>query len=293
MFPAVPIDPEAVGTPKVHLVWMTPDPLGAIASAAQMYEGTPYKSLDDISDDDRMRLWEDVQHTHLTAPLEFVKLHFFFEGVNRAFTHQLVRQRTAVYAQESMRFAVKENLKDEVPYPPSLRDPAKSPSWRNDAQDSWDRAVEAVDREYKFLIAHGVPAEDARGLIPTDILTRVNYCTDLRNLADHAGNRLCTQAQFHWRQVFLGIRDAIRGYQHNRLVTWDKAWQFDYIADSMLFSPVCYKLNRCPFKADFDRGCTIRPRVDAFEKNGIPSSKWYPQIDPVEWLEDPKAGWVK
>ncbi len=55
--------------------------------------------------------------------------------------------------------------------------------------------------------------------------------------------------------------------------------------------------------AKFDRGCTIRGRVDAFERNGIPSSEWgvryskergtnsevLHHIDPREWAADPSA----
>ena len=33
----------------------------------------------------------------------------------------------------------------------------------------------------------GVPAEDARGLLPTNIATRLHYRTDLRNLVNTAG----------------------------------------------------------------------------------------------------------
>jgi thymidylate synthase ThyX len=46
----------------------------------------------------------------LKAPLEAIDFHFMVEGVTRAHTHQEVRQRTAVFAQESMRFAVKDKI---------------------------------------------------------------------------------------------------------------------------------------------------------------------------------------
>lgn len=292
MFQAAPIKER---TPQVHLLWMTPDPLGAIAAACRMYEGKPTYSLADITDEERGHYWKQARATHLKAPLEFVKFHFFIEGVDRALTHQMVRQRTAVYAQESMRFAVKDSMVSETSLPPSLigtipfHDQTESRESSNMDQqqkrDVWDQTLETVQEAYDWLIERGMPAEDARGLLPHATLTRLNYSTDLRALLDHAGNRLCTQAQFHWRALFVGMITAIRDYPVDQ--GWegpyeDFVWQWDVLSE--VFRPVCYEHGRCPFQADFDRGCTIRERADrgAFD-----------EIDPSEWLLDPKAGFVK
>lgn len=306
--------------PKAHLLWMTPDPLGAVAAAVRMYQGNPTYDLVDITDEERRDCWEQSQKTELKAPHEFVKMHFFIEGVPRDLTHQMVRQRTAVYAQESLRFAVKEDLKQAVARPPSLNDPARGQSMRNDLNSAFDRTVDEIAKGYEWLIAQGVPAEDARGLLPGATLTRLNYCTDLRNFAAEAGKRLCTQAQFHWRKLFLSMREAVRTYDPFKTlgVEWQvgpdglpmytkNQWQFEMIADSNIFAPVCYHIGKCGFKAEFDRGCTIRDRVDAFEQTGVSSYAWSGDEDQVvtlpngemldaiqkeEWLEDPKAGWV-
>lgn len=300
--------------PTAHVLWMTPDPLGAIAAACRMYKGIPTYSLADITDEERRDYWKQVQKTELQAPLEFVKIHVFWEGVDRAQTHQAVRQRTAVYAQESLRFAVKEDLGASCSRPPSLSDPSLSHSQRNDLNDTWDRALVAVQEAYEALIANGVPAEDARGLLPHAVLTRYNYCTDLRNLAAEAGRRLCTQAQFHWRQAWLSLKEQVRTHGTSMVEVPEfgtsipalipaesspNAWQFQLISESQFFKPVCYQLGHCGFKAEFDRGCTIRTRVDALETRGVPSNRWDDPryvgklvIDDQEWQADPKAAWV-
>lgn len=279
MFEAAPMEQGAQAAPRVHLVSATPDPLGAIAAACRMYEGKPTYSLGDITDDERRHYWDEVHKTHLLAPLEFVDLHFFIEGVTRSFTHQMVRQRTAVFAQESMRFAVKEEIAAR-PGPNIGPDAAR--------RNVWADAIEQAHEAYKVLIGMGVPAEDARGLLPHDTLTRLNYKTNLRNLLDHAGNRLCTQAQFEWRYVFTGIVAAIRGYEgggsEQSNMYYEHGWQWEHIADANVFRPVCYAKGKCPFKADFDRGCTIRERVDAGR---------FEDIDDREWLMDPSAAWVR
>jgi flavin-dependent thymidylate synthase len=294
--------------PKVHLVWMTPDPLGAIAAACRMYEGKPTYSLDDITEEERRHYWDQAQATHLKAPLEYVKFHFFIEGVDRAFTHQMVRQRTAVYAQESMRFAVMGgNFHENTSLPPSLHGTMTDPEYHPDGapstkpeqrwRDTWDEAIAAVERAYTSLVESGMPAEEARGLLPHAMATRLNYATDLRALLDHAGNRLCTQAQFHWRLVFAQMAKAIREY-HEPDFDHPDTWQFQEL--SKVFRPVCYEQGKCPFKASFDRECSIRERVDANAALGRDSSEWHlplhyengvvvDAIHPGEWMMDPSA----
>lgn len=275
-FHAEPMPEETVGKygvePRVYLLWMTPDPLGAMAAFMGMYAGKTIRNLDDITDDDRQSALENMTKTHLQAPLEVVKMHFLIEGVDRAFTHQLVRQRTAVYAQESLRFAVVGHLSEATTLPPSLwgthgGDPTDMPDgiqqgWRQ----IWDDAIAKIDGAYHALVNSGMPAEEARGLLPTATATRLHYATDLRNLKDHAGNRLCTQAQFHWRSVFTQIKNCIANYGEH--------WQFAALADSGLFRPVCYQLGHCPFEAIYDRHCNIRQRVRDFAAAGVPSEKW-------------------
>jgi flavin-dependent thymidylate synthase len=235
-----------------------------------MYEGKVVDSLLTVTGADRLHYWEESKKTHLKAPWEFVDLHFMLEGVSRAFTHQLVRQRTAVFAQESLRFAVKHNLAGETPLPPSI-DPEK-----DHAGDVWHSALVSAQAYYDELIDLGVPAEDARGLLPHATTTRVHYKTSLRSLIDVAGNRLCTQAQFEWREVFRQIVSVLSG----------AGWQYAEIAkpDPATFSPVCFRMGRCPFMAGFDRGCTIRDRVERGEQA---------LVDPKEYMDDPKAGWVR
>lgn len=311
MFNAEPIDVEE--GPKVYLLWMTPDPLGAIAAACKMYKGEVVRDLNDISAQERLEYLAQVRKTKLQAPFEFVKFHFLIEGVTRAFTHQMVRQRTAVYAQESLRFAVvgDESTGLPVSLPPSLSGTeGRAPGDRfregdNAAQKQrgiWDQAVHDTGVAYRDLVDSGIPAEDARGLLPHNITTRLHYSTDLRALLDHAGNRLCTQAQFEWRLVFARIVEAIRwasDTNHGATNGSSSVYMAGGLAD--LFNPVCYQTGKCEFKANFDRSCSIRERVDANSAINRPSSEWEKfhhdkttgleigSIKPGEWLLDHTA----
>jgi flavin-dependent thymidylate synthase len=314
--------PEQGVMPQVTLLWMTPDPLGAIGAMCAMYEGRVVRDLSELDHSDRVRYWEDVRKTHLDTPLEAVTFQFLLEGVDRSFTHQLVRKRVgAAYAQESLRFAVPGSLNEATTLPPSLQGtmsldtpgavtamPDQKQAWRN----LWDQAVGNLDATYQSLVSSGMPAEEARGLLPHATATRVVWLTNLRSLLQEAGNRLCTQAQFHWRLVFMKIISEIAAYPHRlpampdvprlspsleKQREYDQKYRerhecFERIAQA--FRPVCYEHGRCPFKAGFDRDCSIRQRVDYFAKRGVPSSEWGEDYeeptninDPLPWARGP------
>jgi flavin-dependent thymidylate synthase len=332
MFAAEPL--RAADGPKVYLLSMSPDPLGQIAAACKMYKGEVVRDLASITDSERREYFNQVQKTKLQAPCEFVDFHFMVEGVTRSFTHQMVRQRTAVYAQESLRFAVKEDMAEGVALPPSLAGTTgvwrkhqldveeKYKGWGTDTRSSelsalddlmvresveenrrwkWDLAMEEVESTYALLVDSGMPAEDARGLLPHNITTRLHYKTNLRALLDHAGNRLCTQAQFEWRAVFARIIEAIRDYggkpadgKYYNCPGISPAgnpfreakhvgWQLELL--STIFKPICYQTGKCEFKADFDRKCKIRNRVDANHDIGRSSEIWHREYDVVDPIE--------
>jgi flavin-dependent thymidylate synthase len=278
MYPAEPIYDFM---PRVYLLSATPDPLGSLAAMSMMYEGKVCHNLVDISDDQRRYYWEESFKGHLKAPWESIDLHFMIEGVSRAFTHQMVRQRTAVFAQESLRFAVKETIDAR---------PGSQVVFNEQAHEVWGKTVELIWGAYQRLIELGIPAEEARGLLPHDTLTRLHYKTNLRNLAEHLGNRLCTQAQFEWRIVAAELRKAIHSHSEmyrpepeSGFTEAESGWQYQLIAESSIFQPVCFTMGKCPWKAGWDRGCTIRERVDEGK---------FDEIKMEEWLADPRAAWV-
>jgi hypothetical protein len=268
MFDAEP--ERALDRPRVHLLSATPDPLGACAAFSMMYEGRVIRDLGEITDEERRHYFDECFKTALKTPLEAIDLHFMVEGLTRASWDQMRTQRTAVFAGESLRFAV---IGDR------------------DRVETWAKAIDAVNDAYHYLIGAGVPAEDARGLLPMNVLTRGHWKTNLRNLESEIGKRLCTQAQFEWRLIHADLRRAIREHKGPALapgvgasIYVGNAWQWQYIAESPMFVPICFQKGACMFKSGADRGCTIRERVD----RGA-----FSEIRPEEWMADPTAAWVR
>jgi flavin-dependent thymidylate synthase len=275
-------EPATSKAPVVTLLSATADPLGEIASLCAMYTGKVVRSLRDVTDEERRTAMADMQLSKLSGPLEAVTFHFLFENVSRAFTHQAVRTRQQFVAQESLRFAVVEDWDVRAPLPPSI-EPGSPEAY------AWQEVMATISDGYTQLVDAGVPAEDARGLLPHALTTRMHVVLNLRTLIHLAGLRLCTQAQFEWRTVMAGIVNALRQYGNRDVEILDRygdldtacgdpwSWQYAEIAD--LLKPICYQEGKCGFMASMDRGCKIRERVDANAKVGRPSSEWHEDKD--------------
>ena len=293
-----PIPEEQRGQIRVRLLNALPDPYGSVAALCAQYTGKVVRDLREVSDDERRTVIDDMLSTVLNGPLEVAQFHWQIEGVTRAITHQMVRSRASFFAQESLRFAVPEgNWSQEIPLPPSLagapeerrkywepggKSLAGAPeSARLLMLDEWEDVMVFLQQKYERLINLGMPAEEARGILPHDMPTRIHWVCDLRTLLTEAGKRTCTQAQFPWRLIFAGmakaLRDRAKQADNDEINsdgwTWPSdGWQFADIANRL--RPVCFQTGSCGFMAKFDRSCNIRSRVDAFAKFGVPSSKW-------------------
>lgn len=282
-----PMPDAARKGPVVTLIDAPVDPLGTLAVIGGIYSGRIARSKSEVTDEQRRAMLADMQATVLDGPLESIQFTFLIEGVDRAFTHQAVRNRFSFFGQESLRFAVAEDWAQEVPLPPSLAAlPQDAP-----ALGIWRKSLNQSEDNYAALIGAGMPAEEARGVLPHAITTRYYWTVSLRTLLQEAGKRTCTQAQFAWRIVMAGVAKALRERgtaQEAYAVAGERqyeadGWQYRAFAD--LIRPVCYQQGKCGFMAKFDRGCTIRNRVDANERLGRPSVAWhreYDQVDPSE-----------
>lgn len=131
---------------------------------------------------------------------EMVDYIFQIEGVTRAFTHQLVRTRTGSYAQEAQR--VVDVSERGVVVPPSV-------AADDEALVHWNNAVDSVQAAYNALQERGIPRQDARGLIPTNITTSIIAKFNLRTLHEMAKLRLCTRTQGEYQDVFRKMRELV------------------------------------------------------------------------------------
>lgn len=185
----------------VRLLNHTPDPERAIAAAARLcYAPVGAAELLESMSDDAVRkvLKTIITSGHLSA-LEHVSYTFAIDGVSRALTHQLVRHRVASYNQQSQRY-VRYDAEPVFVEPPSVAaDPA--------AHGIFAEATAAAFAAYGKLLEAGVPAEDARYLLPNAMETKIVVTMNVRELLHFFELRCCKRAQWEIRDLALAMLD--------------------------------------------------------------------------------------
>lgn len=131
---------------------------------------------------------------------EFVDYTFLIEGVTRAFTHQLVRTRTASFAQQTMRVLNVDGWRHLTG--PSI---AKN----HDLQDIYDCGMADIADRYVWLINSGAAIEDARGILPTNIETNIVMKCNMRTLVEMVRKRSSSRTQGEYRDVLDAIKAAV------------------------------------------------------------------------------------
>lgn len=184
--------------------------------------------MDDIRNRSQEEKLAELEYMANTIPSswEFVDYVFLVEGVSRAYTHQQVRTRAASYAQQTMR-VLNMNEFDYV-----YTDKNKS---NPQAMDIINRCLDEIKSAYGALIEAGQPAEDARGILPTNIATNIVCKFNLRTFVDLAKARTGGRTQSEYQKVVNAMVDEVL-----RVHPWAEKFLFqqgrDYFAEIEAFA---------------------------------------------------------
>lgn len=162
--------------------------------------------LEEISNWPWMKKMAELEYMSKTIPssFEFVDYTFMIEGVTRAFTHQLVRTRTASFAQQTMRVL---NVSDGPGWSYHTGPSIHEGDFSNDIYMS---TMNTIDIHYKKLIARGVNIEDARGILPTNILTNIVMKCNMRTFVELVRKRSSSRTQGEYRDVLEAMKTAVK-----------------------------------------------------------------------------------
>lgn len=188
---------------NVELLYHTPDPERAVATAARLcYAPVGASELMETLSEERIRkvLRTILESGHFST-LEHASYTFAIDGVSRAMTHQLVRHRLASYNQQSQRY-VTFNDEPEFIVPPSVED--------SGMEGEFDKAVKEAFDAYSKLVELGIPAEDARYLLPNACETKIVVTMNIRELMHFFELRCCNRAQWEIREVACRMLELVR-----------------------------------------------------------------------------------
>ena len=124
--------------------------------------------------------------------IEHAVFTFSVEGVSRALTHQLVRHRIASFSQQSQRYV---RLSEPTYVVPETvkRDP--------EAMKVYEETMDGIWDSYSKLIGMGIPAEDARYVLPNGCTTNITITMNARELLHFFSMRCCNRAQWEIREM--------------------------------------------------------------------------------------------
>ena len=217
--------------PIVHLISKPENMLKTIYTACRTCYSAdmPYNIYEGAEDEEKMlKLIERIVSSGHYSTIEHIQVSFAISNVSRACTHQLVRHRHMSFSQKSQRY-VKEKGQFDYIIPPTIEKNAE-------LKEKFENFMEEISKKYLELTEAGIPAEDARAVLPNACATSLVASLNLRELIHIANLRLCTRAQYEIRTMVKMMCDELIN---------EEPWLKSYLV------PKCEKLGFC----DEDKSC--------------------------------------
>jgi len=179
---------------KVQLISYTDDAVNLLLftkNTRLMNDDDAYSQIAEWPNEKKQEELDYMLQT-IRSSWEFIDYTFNIRDVSRGFTHQFVRTRQASYAQQSQRTVDMSGFGYYTPPRIAENEVAKA---------VYDKAMADINDSYQAL-REIVPAEDARGVLPTNIHTNIVAKFNLRTLSEMAKSRLSPRAQGEYQEVF-------------------------------------------------------------------------------------------
>ncbi len=176
---------------NVKLIAYTPNPELIPAMAATLtHTKTKPEDLQHKDKKELQTVLNQVMKMGHTSVVEHASFTFAISDVSRALTHQLVRHRIASYSQQSQRYV---NLTEpSYVVPPSI---TKNKTMKK----AYDDTMTIIWDQYNSLLKLGIPAEDARYVLPNATCTNIMVTMNARSLLNFFELRCCLHAQWEIR----------------------------------------------------------------------------------------------
>ncbi len=188
---------------------------------------------DSAQDEEKMlKLISRVVSSGHYSTIEHIQVSFAISNISRACSHQLVRHRHMSFSQKSQRY-VKEKGQFDYLTPSTIEK-------NEELNKKFDEFMSKVSEFYLDLTEAGIPAEDARAVLPNAASTSMVASLNLREMIHLANLRLCTRAQTEIRILVKRMCDEL---------VKEEPWLKDYLV------PKCERFGFC----DEDKSCGRMP----------------------------------
>ena len=205
---------------------------------------SPINIYDNAVDEEKMlKLIKTVVASGHHSTIEHIQISFAISNVSRACRHQLVRHRLMSFSQKSQRYVQEKGQFDYI-IPPTID---KNP----ELKEKFVSFMGEISEKYQEFVDAGIPAEDARFVLPNAAASSLVASLNLREMIHLANLRLCTRAQYEIRMMVKAMCDAL---------VEEEPWLKDYLV------PKCEALGFCDEHKSCGRKIT---KSQLWEKAGI------------------------
>jgi len=190
-------DGQAIALSAIRTCYSANKPSEIVAKEGAKYFGTT--ATDGEKGTEADRLFRTIFRSKHTSTLEHLTFTFAVEGISRALLAQLTRHRVgfsfSVQSQRYVKFGSNDRSGGmDYVRPDSIDDDKwlRFDETKVDAISAIGLFYEAMDnaqRSYNMLRKAGVPAEDARAVLPNAAATNLVMTVNLRSLLDFYGKR--------------------------------------------------------------------------------------------------------
>ncbi len=205
-------------------------------SPVEMYEN-------DVDEEKMLKLIRNVVASGHHSTIEHIQVSFAISNVSRACTHQLVRHRLMSFSQKSQRYVQEKGQFDYIIPPTIDRNP--------ELKEKFISFMGEISNKYQEFVDAGIPAEDARFVLPNAASSSLVASLNLRELIHLANLRLCTRAQYEIRCMVKDMCEAL---------SKEEPWLKEYLV------PKCEAIGFCDEHKSCGRKIT---KAELFEKAGV------------------------
>src|SRR6202163_2175330 len=137
------------------------------------------------------------------SPLEQIVFWFAIAGVSRSLSHQFVRHRIGIsFEQQSQRYVKFKQERLAFVMPESWR--------RAGLEEEFAGLLERTSELYGRALKAGIPAEDARFVLPNAAPTNFHVMVNFAEMLHICDLRLCVRAQWEIRRMVALMRSEIK-----------------------------------------------------------------------------------
>ena len=189
---------------KVKLLKFTQDPEKVCAIAGRLCYS--FSGIDEISEKftkEKIKelLGKIISSGHHSV-LEHASFTFGVEGVSRALLAQLTRHRIASFSVQSQRYVKFKNGVEFVTPGTIKKD--------KNLLKKYEEFLKNTEKLYKEYLDAGIPAEDARYILPNASSTKIIITMNARELRHFFALRCCSRAQWEIREMACRMLNLVK-----------------------------------------------------------------------------------